>query len=152
MGRIVMPVGCSGSGKSSYGLSNFEASEIVCPDSIRLMLCDNELCQDENNTVFSLAHSIVHTRCRRGLTTYFDATNLSSQARKKLVDIAQKYNTIIDVMVFNVEYLDLVTRNLSRVTPRPDFVIEKHYETMQKTLEQIKNESKTGIYNSIMWL
>ena len=78
---LVVLVGVSGSGKSSFAREHFRPTEIVSSDACRAMVSDDENDQSATPDAFELLNHIVGTRLRRGLLTVVDATNVQSKAR-----------------------------------------------------------------------
>ncbi|HNV41694.1 MAG TPA: ATP-binding protein, partial [Ornithinibacter sp.] len=87
---LVVLVGVSGSGKSSFAREHFRPTEIVSSDACRAMVSDDENDQNATPDAFELLNHIVGTRLRRGLLTVVDATNVQSKARAELVSLARR--------------------------------------------------------------
>ena len=72
---LVVLIGPSGSGKSSFGRRVFLPTEVVSSDACRGLVSDNENDQAATNDAFDLLHTIVRKRLGRGRLTVIDATN-----------------------------------------------------------------------------
>jgi 3' terminal RNA ribose 2'-O-methyltransferase Hen1 len=81
---LVLLVGPSGSGKSSFGRKHFLPTEVVSSDFCRALVSDNENDQSATGDAFDLLHEIVRKRLARGHLTVVDATNAQPEARKSL--------------------------------------------------------------------
>jgi len=75
MGLVVL-VGVSGSGKSTFARAHFKPTEVVSSDFCRGLVADDENDQSATPDAFDVLHYIVGTRLRRGLLTVVDATNV----------------------------------------------------------------------------
>ena len=87
MGLVVL-VGVSGSGKSTFARAHFKPTEVVSSDFCRGLVADDENDQSATPDAFDVLHYIVGTRLRRGLLTVVDATNVQQAARASLVALA----------------------------------------------------------------
>ncbi|WP_254069962.1 AAA family ATPase [Pimelobacter simplex] len=88
---LVVLVGVSGSGKSTFAREHFKATEVVSSDFCRGLVADDENDQDATPDAFDVLHYIAGTRLRRGLLTVVDATNVQQSAREELVRLARSH-------------------------------------------------------------
>jgi len=95
---LIMPVGISGSGKSTK-MKKIKGT-IVSPDNIRLELTDKMGDQSRNKEVFELAHKRADKLLSKGKDVIFDATNVHPLSRKELYELAKKNKTTTDVYLF----------------------------------------------------
>ena len=84
---LVVLVGATSSGKTSFAHKYFNNTEIVSSDYCRSILTDDENCKSANEEVFDLLYTIVSKRLKLGRLTVVDATNIDLFARKKLIKI-----------------------------------------------------------------
>lgn len=98
---IHLMCGISGSGKSTfvYARKNPEA-EIICPDTIRLMLTGDISCQEKNKEVWIVAYDALRKYCQMNKEIYFDATSLTKSTIEAVLNIASIFgqDVIIHVM------------------------------------------------------
>mgnify|MGYP003392012260 CR=1 FL=1 len=111
---LVVLVGVSGSGKSSFAREHFRPTEIVSSDACRAMVSDDENDQSATPDAFELLNHIVGTRLRRGLLTVVDATNVQSKARAELVSLARRHHALVDAIVLEVPESVAGRRNAGR--------------------------------------
>lgn len=82
--KFIIPVGISGSGKSTWINANRKSNTVVIsPDEIRRELTGNISDQSKNNDVFVLAFKKAIDALNNGNDVIFDATNVTSFHRKK---------------------------------------------------------------------
>ena len=82
---LVVLVGASGSGKSTFARTHFLPTEVVSSDFCRGLVSDDDNAQDATGDAFELLHYIAGKRMTRGRLTVVDATNVQPEARKPLV-------------------------------------------------------------------
>ena len=98
---LVLLVGPSGSGKSSFARKHFLPTEIVSSDFCRGIVSDDENDQSATSDAFALLHEIVRKRLARGRLTVVDATNVQPEGRKPLIALAREYHLFAEAIVFD---------------------------------------------------
>lgn len=138
---LVVLIGPSGSGKSSFGRKLFLPTEVVSSDACRGMVSDSENEQAATNDAFDLLHTIVRKRLGRGRLTVIDATNVQPEARKSLVELAREYHVPPVAIVFDLPEKLCQERNASR--PDRQFgphVIRNQAQQMRRSLRGLERE------------
>src|SRR5579863_1019376 len=110
MGLVVL-VGVSGSGKSTFARTHFKPTEVVSSDFCRGLVADDENDQSATPDAFDVLHFIVGTRLRRGLLTVVDATNVQQRARAELLKLARAHDVLADAIVLDVPESLATARN-----------------------------------------
>jgi polynucleotide kinase-phosphatase len=113
MGLVVL-VGISGSGKSTFAARHFKPTEVISSDFCRGLVSDDENDQTATPDAFDVLHYIVGTRLRRGLLTVVDATNVQQADRASLVALARQHDVLADAIVLDVPEQVAVARNRDR--------------------------------------
>lgn len=111
---LVILIGASGSGKSTFGRTHFLPTEVVSSDFCRAVVSNDENDQSATDDAFELLHRIVATRLKRGLLTVVDATNVQEEARAGLLKIARDYHVRPVAIVFDMPESLCHERNASR--------------------------------------
>ncbi|MUL43926.1 polynucleotide kinase-phosphatase [Streptomonospora sp. PA3] len=140
MGLVVL-IGVSGSGKSTFAARHFRPTQVVSSDFCRGLVSDDENDQSATGDAFELLHHIVGTRLRRGLLTVVDATNVQQRARAELVRIAKKHDVIATAIVLDVSESVARERNASR--PDRDFgrhVIPRQHRELRRGVGKLNKE------------
>ena len=88
---LVVLVGASGAGKSTFAQAHFRPTEIVSSDALRAMLADDANDQDASAEAFRIMALLLHGRLSRGLLTVVDATNLRAANRKRMRSMAARH-------------------------------------------------------------
>lgn len=115
---LVLLVGASSSGKSSFARRHFLPTEVVSSDACRAALADDEGDQSATDDAFELMHAIVAKRLKRGRLTVVDATNVQAASRRGWIALAKQYHVFCVAIVFDLPEKLLQERHAQR-TDRP---------------------------------
>lgn len=138
---LVVLIGASGSGKSSFARKHFKSTEVVSSDACRGIVSDDENNQAATADAFELLHYIVAKRLKRGLLTVVDATNVQPESRKHLIQLAREYHVLPVAIVLDMPEKVCYERNNLR--PDRNFgkhVIAQHRQQLRKSLRNLKGE------------
>jgi polynucleotide kinase-phosphatase len=138
---LVLLVGVSGSGKSTFAATHFAPSQVISSDFCRALVSDDENDQSATADAFDVLHYIVGTRLRRGLLTVVDATNVQPASRASLVRVAKDHDVLVDAIVLDVAESVAVRRNESR--PGRDFgprVVARQHKDLKRSLRSMRKE------------
>ncbi|ADD40632.1 polynucleotide kinase-phosphatase [Stackebrandtia nassauensis] len=138
---LIVLVGVSGSGKSTFAARHFKPSQIISSDFCRGLVADDENDQAATPDAFDVLHYIVGTRLRRGLLTVVDATSVQYEARQQLVALAKQHHVLAEAVVLDVDQAVAVERNASR--PDRDFgphVIPRQGRELRRGMRRINKE------------
>ena len=111
---LVMLVGPSGSGKSSFARKHFLPTEVISSDFCRGLVSDDDNDQSATGDAFDILHAIIRKRLARGRLTVVDATNVQPEARKSLIELAREYHVFAVAIVFDLPEKLCQERNASR--------------------------------------
>ncbi|MGE0886773.1 MAG: AAA family ATPase [Blastocatellales bacterium] len=129
---LVLLIGASGAGKSTFAARHFSPTEIISSDQCRAMICDDESNQDVNAEAFGLLHHIARLRLANRLLTVIDATNLQFHARRPLLRMARAHLVPVVAIVFNIALETCLKQNQSR---RQRFVNEDVIQQQRQLLD-----------------
>jgi protein phosphatase len=138
---LVVLVGVSGSGKSTFARKHFKPTEILSSDVCRGLVSDDENNQAATGDAFELLHFIARKRLAAGRLTVVDATNVQPESRKPLVEIAREFHCLPVVIVLDVPERVAHERNQSR--PDRDFgphVIRQQAGQLHRSLRGLERE------------
>jgi protein phosphatase len=127
---LVVLVGVSGSGKSTFAATHFLATETISSDFCRGLVADDPNDQDASEDAFAVLDEIASRRLRRGRLTVVDATNVQREARAALLSVARAHDLFAVAVVLDVPEEVCVTRNASR----PDRAFGAHVVRRQRGL------------------
>ncbi len=138
---LVVLIGASGSGKSTFGRRHFLPTEIVSSDTCRGIVSDDENSLDATGDAFDLVHFIVETRLKRRKLTVVDATNVRKEDRAALVRLAKAYHALAVAFVINPGEDVCHERNRNR--PDRQFgphVVRNHTRSLKRDIRKIDKE------------
>jgi polynucleotide kinase-phosphatase len=139
---LVVLIGSTGAGKSTFARRLFRPTEIVSSDTCRGLVADDENSLDATNDAFDLLHYWVGKRLKRGRLTVVDATNVRAEDRKGLVALARQHHCLPVAVVLDVPDAVAAERNRQR----PDrqglkpHVIANHRRLLRQSLRSLKAE------------
>jgi protein phosphatase len=144
---LVLLVGPSGSGKSSFGRKHFLATEVVSSDVCRRLVSDNENDQSATSDAFALLHEIVRKRLARGRLTVVDATNVQPEARRTLIALAQEFHVVPCAIVFDLPERLCQERNALR--PDRQFgphVVRNQCAQLRRSMRGLEREGLRQVF------
>lgn len=144
---LVVLVGASGSGKSSFAKKHFQNVEIISSDECRGMVSNDENNQAATNDAFDVLHYITEKRLKNGLLTVIDATNVQKESRKELIEIAKRYHCLPVAIVLDISEAVCKERNQIRADRNfGNHVIRNQIRQLKKSLRSLKEEGFKQIY------
>ena len=149
---LVILIGASGSGKSTFAHKHFKESEILSSDHYRAVVSDDESDQSATKDAFEVLHFIAAKRLAAGRLTVIDATNVQPFARKSLLNLAKQYHFFVVAIVFNLP--EAVSHEHNRQRPNRQFgphVVNRQVKELGRSLKTLKQEKIRYVYvlNSI---
>ncbi len=111
---LVVLVGISGSGKSTFARRHFRPTQVLSSDVCRGLVADDENDQAATPAAFDVLHHIAAARLRGGLLTVVDATSVKREDRAGLVQLARDHDVLPVAIVLDVPESLAVARNAAR--------------------------------------
>ena len=111
---LLLLVGASGTGKSSFAAKHFLPTEVISSDRMRGWVADDEADQSATADAFDVLHYIVEKRLKSRRFTVVDATNVQPESRKGLIALARKWHALAVAITFELPEELAVTRNAAR--------------------------------------
>ncbi|MEM7536318.1 MAG: polynucleotide kinase-phosphatase [Chloroflexota bacterium] len=138
---LVVLIGVSGSGKSTFAKTHFKPTEILSSDVCRGMVSDDENDQSATPDAFDLLHYIAGIRLKRGHMTVIDATNVQPDARRPLVQLAREHHVLPVAIVLKPPEGVCRERNKERADRNfgPQ-VIRRQSADLRRSLRGLKRE------------
>ena len=146
---LIILIGSTGAGKSTFARRLFKHTEIVSSDACRGLVADDENDQSASKDAFELLHYLVAKRLQRGLLTVVDATNVQEEGRKPLVALARQYHMLPVAIVLDVPDAVAQERNAQRPDRRHlgRHVIASHRQQLRRSLRHLKQEGFRHIHH-----
>jgi len=134
-GSLVVLIGPAGAGKSTFAGRHFRPTEILSSDAFRAMLADDEADQRVSGAAFELMHRAAAGRLAGRRTTVVDATNVTHDARRILVEIARAAGCPAVAIVFDLPEADCRARNRQRPGRAVgDDVVARQAESLRRAI------------------
>ena len=112
---LILLIGASGAGKSTFAHRQFRPTEILSSDAFRAMVADDEADQRATPAAFDLLHRVAAHRLTRARLTVVDATNLKAVDRRSLLDLARRHDRPAVGIVFGLPDAVVAAYNERRV-------------------------------------
>ncbi|NED86235.1 AAA family ATPase, partial [Streptomyces sp. SID11233] len=139
---LVVLVGATGSGKSTFARRHFKPTEVLSSDFCRGLVADDENDQGASGDAFDVLHYIAGKRLAAGRLTVVDATSVQRESRKQLVDLARKYDVLPVAIVLDVPEDVCAERNAKREDRAgiPRRVIQRHQRELRRSIRGLERE------------
>jgi protein phosphatase len=111
---LVVLIGASGSGKSTFAAKHFLPTEIISSDHCRGLVSDDETDQSASADAFDLVRTIAEKRLKRRKLAVIDATNVRAADRKGWVEVARRWHALPVAVVIEPGIDICIERNKSR--------------------------------------
>ncbi|MGW5652997.1 polynucleotide kinase-phosphatase [Streptomyces humi] len=139
---LVVLVGASGSGKSTFARRHFKPTEVISSDFCRGLVSDDENDQSASADAFDVLHYIAGKRLAAGRRTVVDATSVQQDSRSRLIDLARQYDVLPVAIVLDVPEEVCVERNAAR-SDRADLprrVVQRHIRELRRSVRHLERE------------
>jgi protein phosphatase len=144
---LVVLIGASGSGKSTFARAHFRPTEVISSDFCRGLVADDENDQSASKDAFELLHFIVAKRLAVGRLTVVDATNVQPEARRALVALAREHDVLPVAIVLDLPERVCLDRNASRSDRQfGPHVVRRQRDDLRRSLRALQREGFRGVH------
>ncbi len=138
---LVVLVGISSSGKSTFARAHFKPTEIISSDFCRGLVADDEDDQSATADAFDVLHYIAGKRLAAGRLTVVDATNVQAHARKPLVELAREHDVLPVAIVLDIPESTCLARNSRRADRDiPAHAIHRQHGDLRRSVRGLQKE------------
>lgn len=139
---LVVLIGTTGSGKSTFARRHFKPTEVISSDFCRGLVSDDENDQGASGDAFDVLHYIAGKRLAAGRLTVVDATSVQQESRRQLVRLAREYDVLPIAIVLDVPEQVCIERNASRPDRAhlPRHVVQRQQRELRRSLRQLERE------------
>lgn len=127
--EVVLMSGLPGAGKDTWLRENLPGWPAVSLDAIRGELDVDPA--EPQGPVVDRAHELARGYLRDGVNFVWNATNVTLQMRRMLIDFFASYNARVRIVYVETPWPELVRRNKTRSRPVPDSVLNKLAEKLE---------------------
>jgi protein phosphatase len=138
---LVVLVGISGSGKSTFAGQHFGPTEVISSDFCRGLVSDDENDQAATGDAFEVLNFIAGKRLAAGRLTVIDATSVQASARQSLIALARQHHVLAVAVVLDLPESICAARNTGR--PGRTFgahVLRQQHAQLQRGLRGLRRE------------
>ena len=138
---LVVLVGISGSGKSTFAARHFLPTQVLSSDFCRGLVSDDENSLAATPDAFDVLYYIARKRLAAGRLTVIDATNVRTEDRRRLVQLARDYHCLPTAIVLNPPEQVCLERNRERDDRNfGSKVLRSQLGQLKRGLKQLKRE------------
>ena len=138
---LIVLVGVSSAGKSTFARRHFRDTEVVSSDRCRALVADDEGAMDATADAFALVEEIAGRRLARGRLTVIDATSVRPEDRRRLVRLARDRDVLAVAIVLDVPTRVAIARAAARPGQGlPPRVILQQHALLRQGLPRIAAE------------
>jgi predicted kinase len=143
---LVLLIGASGSGKSTFAARHFDAETVISSDQLRGALAGDEGDQHATDAAFARLHQWLDARLAAGALSVVDATNVEWMRRTELVRRARQQGRSAIAITVDLP-LDLcLARNAARSRSVRAAVIRRQHDELRRGLDRLDLEGFTAVY------
>ncbi|OKK23068.1 metallophosphoesterase [Streptomyces sp. CB00455] len=139
---LVVLIGATGSGKSTFARKHFKPTEVLSSDYCRGLVSDDENDQGASKDAFEVLHHIAGKRLAAGRLTVVDATSVQAEARRELIRLARRHDVLPIAIVLDMPEALCAERNAARPERAglPRAVIQRHRRDLRRSLRGLERE------------
>jgi protein phosphatase len=145
-GALVLLIGASGSGKSTFASRHFDADALVSSDQLRGALAGDEADQQATDAAFGWLHQWLDARLAAGALAVVDATNVEWMRRAELLGRARHYGRPAIAIAFDLP-LDLcLARNAARRRTVRAPIVRRQHDELRRSLDRLDLEGFRAVH------
>ena len=137
---LVVLVGPSASGKTTWANENFRPEEIISSDRLRAIVGSGEHDLDASADAFSILDQMVAARVRRRLLTVVDTLGFDDQRRLRHLALAREQGLPAILVVFDLPAEAAGDRNRHRTHPVPASVFTAQLRRFRQLRPRLADE------------
>jgi protein phosphatase len=144
---LIVLIGASGSGKSTFAHKYFQPFEVLSSDFCRGLVSNEENSQSATKDAFEVLRFIADKRLAAGKLTVIDATNVQMEDRKPLLQMARQYHCFAIAIVLDLPEELCHERNQLRSNRQfGSHVVRRHTQMLRRSLRGLEKEGFRYVY------
>ncbi len=145
---LVVLVGPSASGKSTWAEEWFPAEQVVSADRLRALVGEGEHDQRAGTDAFAVLDLVLERRLRRGLLTVVDTLGLERERRRSYVALARRHGVPVVAVAFDdVPAAECRARNAQRARPVPPKVLAGQLGRWAAVREELADDGFDAVHS-----
>jgi len=144
---LVVLIGPSGAGKTTFAGRHFSPTEVVSSDICRALVSGDENDIAATPAAFRVLHAIARERLKLGRLVVVDATSVQPASRKPLIALARKHRRPSVAIAFDLPLELCLERNRTRSGRSvPDGVVLRQHDQMMRSQPRLHTEGFDRVY------
>lgn len=144
---LILMVGISGSGKSTFCQQHFLDTEVLSSDYFRGRVSDDPNDQSVSKQAFEVLEFIARKRLELGKLTVIDATNVTAEARRNWLRLAREFHVMPVAIVLDAGVKLCGERNRQRTDRKfGQHVLRRQHANLKRSLRELKREGFRFVY------
>jgi len=138
---LVVLIGATGSGKSTFAARHFAPTEVISSDHCRGLVSDDDTDQSVSADAFDLVRAIADKRLKHRRLTVIDATNVRMADRKGWIELARRWHALPIAMVIDPGVRVCIERNALRPDrPSAPNIVQRMASEVRRGLAGLRRE------------
>ena len=143
---VVVLVGPSASGKSTWAHEWFPTGQIVSADRLRALVGEGEHDQRAGTDAFAVLDLVLERRLRRKLATVVDTLGLDRERRRSYVALARRHGLPVVAVAFDVPDAECRARNRTRPRPVPSKVLAGQLRRWAEVRDELPGDGFDAVH------
>ena len=143
---LVLLIGASGSGKSTFASRHFDAPTVISSDQLRGALAGDEADQHATDAAFGRLHQWLDARLAAGALAVVDATNVEWMRRTELIRQAREHGRPAIAIAFDLPFDLCLAHNAARRRTVRAAVIRRQHDQLRRDLDRLDLEGFSAIH------
>jgi len=143
---LVLLIGASGSGKSTFAARHFDAPTVISSDQLRGALAGDEADQHATDAAFGRLHQWLDARLAAGALAVVDATNVEWMRRTELIRQAHRHRRPAIAIAFDLPVDLCLLRNAARRRTVRAAIIRRQHDELHRGLDRLDLEGFSAVH------
>jgi F420-dependent oxidoreductase-like protein len=143
---LVVLVGPSASGKSTWADEWFPRGQVVSADGLRALVGEDEHDQRAGTDAFAVLDLVLERRLRRKLPTVVDTLGLDRERRRAYVALARRHGLPVVAVAFDVADAECRARNRRRDRPVPSKVLTGQLQRWAQVRDELAGDGFDAVH------
>jgi protein phosphatase len=143
---MVLLIGVSGSGKSTFASRHFDAEAVISSDRLRGALAGDESDQLATDAAFDRLHQWLDARLAEGALAVVDATNVEWMRRSDLIQRARQHGRPAIAIALDLPLDVCLGRNAARRRTVRAAVVRRQHDELRRGLDRLDLEGFSAVH------